>query len=76
MRGPRGSAALTDAFCINYWTDDPQATVYRPLPAPGNGYWFFVRGKNDCGDGSCDSGEPGQSGSRDPRMSQSPLACP
>jgi len=68
-------AAFTDARCLNPWTDVPQVTVWDG-PAPGQALWYLVRGKNDCGYGSYDSGDPGQSGARDPLIGQSQQACP
>jgi M6 family metalloprotease-like protein len=69
-------AGFTDALCVHIGTSEPHATVWRPLPAPGQGFWYLVRGRNDCGVGSYDSGAPSQVGSRDPRIAQSPEACP
>jgi hypothetical protein len=72
----RTPAAFTDALCVHIGTSEHQATVWRPLPAPGQGFWYLVRARNDCGVGSYDSGAPAQVGSRDPRIAQSPQACP
>jgi hypothetical protein len=68
-------AGLTDARCLNPWTDLPQATVWDG-PDPGQALWYLVRGWNGCGHGTYDSVGPSQSGSRDPRIAQSPQACP
>ena len=72
----RTPAAFSDALCLNVWTEEHEATVWRPEPAPGQGFWYLVRGKNDCGHGSHDSGGPAQVGSRDPWIAESPQACP
>jgi hypothetical protein len=45
--------------------DEPgTSTALVGEPAPGEGFWFLVRGAG-CADGSCDSGGGSQIGSRD-----------
>jgi hypothetical protein len=46
------------------------------LPAPGNGYWYLVRGSS-CGFGSYDEGgSASQVGLRGSEIQASALACP
>ncbi len=50
--------------------------AYDLDPAPGQGFWFLVRGRNCGGPGSYDSGASSQLGSRDAAIDASPAACP
>lgn len=45
---------------------------YPPTPQPGTGVWFLVRDV----DGNYDTGEPSQSGTRDPEIAASGHDCP
>ncbi|MCP3982233.1 MAG: hypothetical protein GY716_23250 [bacterium] len=40
--------------------------IEDPMPCPGTGFWYLVRGTNSCGDGPWDSGGVGQAALRDP----------
>ncbi|HET8948019.1 MAG TPA: hypothetical protein VFQ07_13655 [Candidatus Polarisedimenticolia bacterium] len=44
-------------------------------PPVGEAYWVLVRGNNDAGAGTYDSGDPGQVGSRDAGIEAAPLLC-
>jgi hypothetical protein len=50
------------------YTDEP--TV------PGEGFWFLVRAVGLTGNGTYDTGEPGQIESRDAELETAPLGCP
>ena len=71
----RTPGAFGDATCVLVAGEDVQATVWRPTPQPGEGLWYLVQGKNDCGNGSYDSSGSAQTATRDPAIAQSPQAC-
>jgi hypothetical protein len=50
-------------------------SVADPLPNPGDGVWYIVRGANCRGRGTFDSGAPSQSGSRDAEIAASGHGC-
>ena len=45
-------------------------------PAPGSGYWYLVRDITPAGNGTYDTGDPAQQGSRDAGIDASAQACP
>jgi hypothetical protein len=52
------------------------STTSTVAPAPGQAFWFLVRGCNCAGHGTYDSGAPAQVGSRDAEINASTVACP
>ncbi len=67
-------AAATQACLADNFTD----TLLSGSPDPplGEASWYFVRGVNCGGDGTYDSGGPGQGASRDAGLAGSAVACP
>ncbi len=52
------------------------STLEQATPAPGEAWWYLVRGSNCAGNGTYDSGVPGQQGSRDSEIDAAGGACP
>lgn len=75
LLAPAGDYSTATDECL---ADDLAATQLDDpdLPAPGDGFWYVVRGVNCGGEGSYDTGGAGQTGSRDAGLSASPNACP
>jgi hypothetical protein len=75
LRDSGGDFGASVNSCI---ADDTEVTSAEDaeVPASGDGFWYLVRGVNCVGPGSYDTGEPSQSGSRDPGIGSSALACP
>jgi len=70
-----GNFALATDSCL---ANDPTTTtlLYSNTPAPGQGFWFLVRGENCGGRGTYDSGGATQVGLRDAEISASGNDCP
>ncbi len=67
-------AIATDQCLAN---DDPGTSAQdASAPAPGQGFWYLVRGGNCGGVTSYNSAGPGQVGNRDSGIAASPNACP
>jgi hypothetical protein len=45
-------------------------------PAVGSGFWYLARAVSCGGNGTYDSGGPGQAGPRDPGINAAPSSCP
>ena len=75
LRSSTGNFALATDSCL---ANDPTTTMllYSNTPAPGQGFWFLVRGENCGGKGSYDSGAPRQVGLRDAEIAASGHDCP
>jgi hypothetical protein len=50
--------------------------AHEAVPESGDGFWYLVRPVNCGGNGTYDSGAPGQVGSRDAEIAASALSCP
>jgi hypothetical protein len=66
------SVATTGCAAENHGST---STTHSVTPAPGDGYWFLVRGCNCGGNTSYDSGGGGQHGPRDPGVASSGNDC-
>lgn len=67
------TAALAECVANDY----PEFKVsFEADPKPGNGFWFLVRAVYPKRNGSYDSDDPAQVGSRDSEINASPLTCP
>lgn len=81
VRGDLGSLKETGgdfASSAEHCLDDDRTTTTRRLsdtPAPGEGFWFLVRGQNCGGSGTYDTGEPSQAESRDSEVAASGNDC-
>ena len=75
LRSSSGNFALATNECL---ANDPTTAMllYSNTPAPGQGFWFLVRGENCGGRGSYDSGAPRQVGLRDAEIAASGHDCP
>jgi len=60
--------------CVAFNTASTSAS-FSPAPGLGQAYWLLVRGKNCTGNGTYDSGDAQQVGSRDAEIEASPFAC-
>ncbi len=74
LRASASFTVATDA-CLADNTSE-QSASFAPVPVPGDGAWFLVRGLNCKGAGSYDSGGAAQTGPRDASIAASGAACP
>jgi N-acetylneuraminic acid mutarotase len=75
LRASGGDFAAATQACVA--NDTPDTTLPdAAVPAAGDGFWFLVRGTSCGGNGTYDSGAPGQAGSRDAGIDASAGACP
>ena len=66
--------SATNACLID---DTPTGSMNDPqAPAVGDGYWYLVRGRNDCGVGTYDSVPPSGTRDVDALINASSFACP
>lgn len=74
LRATGGDYAASAGQCLD---DDRTTTTWRAsdTPAPGEGFWFLVRGQNCGGSGSYDTGTASQAGARDPGIAASGRDC-
>ena len=74
LRGSGGDFASSTERCLD---SDRTTTTQRTgdTPAPGQGFWFLVRGQNCGGSGTYDTGAASQAGSRDPEVAASGRDC-
>ncbi len=69
-----GDFTAATLACVADGTTSTSAN-FSVLPEVGTGFWILVRGDNCAGDGTYDSGDPAQVGSRDAEIEASPLSC-
>ena len=75
LRDSAGDFAAATESCLA--NDLTTATLAAPLPpAPGQGLWYLVRGRNCSGNGTWDVSSPGLAGPRDPGIGASANGCP
>jgi hypothetical protein len=69
------SARFTDATCVGNDVVGSVGTFYRPVPAPGEGDWYLLRGQDPCGVGGFNQMAGKQAGDRDGPIQQSAAHC-
>jgi|KBSSwiStaDraftv2_1062776.scaffolds.fasta_scaffold63516_4 hypothetical protein len=74
LRASGGDFSSAMRGCFGTRTVITYALSGTPPPV-GEAYWVLVRGNNDAGAGTYDSGDPGQVGSRDAEIEAAPLLC-
>ena len=70
-----GDFTLATLGCIAAGLDVP-VFPFSETPAPGQAYWFLVRGQGEMIVTTYDSGFPSQVASRDPGIAAAPTCCP
>ncbi len=65
---------FSDATCVLSDVSGISATAYHPAPAPGEAWWFMLRGDNACGAGSYDEDSISEF-DPDPVIDQAPQRC-
>jgi hypothetical protein len=75
LRGSGGNFTTATQACL---ADDTPLTNVTDgsIPAAGDGRWYLLRGLSCGGNGTYDSGDPRQVGSRDSEINASTNACP
>jgi len=75
LRSSAGNFTSATEACL--LADGTATTVVSAAsPAPGGGHWFLARGASCGGNGTYDSGGPGQVGQRDAEIAASVGTCP
>lgn len=73
LRATGGDYSVTTGTCLAAAHGDPWLeSPAPPTPSPGDGFWYLVRDT----EGSYDTGEPSQVGSRDAEIAASGHDCP
>jgi N-acetylneuraminic acid mutarotase len=75
LNGSGGDFASATGDCLANDLSDTTLSL-SVGPSPGQGFWYLVRSMNCGGNGTYDSGGPGQVGSRDAGIDASAFSCP
>jgi len=76
LQASHGDFTQSTQRCFASKTANTVVEIPGAPPAPGEGFWFLVRGDNCRGRGTYDSGTPSQIGGRDAEIAAAPFACP
>ena len=75
LRSGGGDFTAGTSGCLEDGTTETSAP-HEAIPVSEDGFWYLVRPVNCGGNGTYDSGPPGQAGSRDAEIAASALSCP
>jgi hypothetical protein len=76
LRSTGGDFSRSTTGCRASGLGGTSLQIEEPDPAPGDGYWYLVRGRLNGCRGTYDEPGGSQTASRDPGIGASPLACP
>jgi hypothetical protein len=74
LRSSGGDFSSSLMGCIEEDSLDTQSSDSND-PGPGEGFYYIVRAQYDCKMGTCNTGQPGQVGDRDPEIESSSHNC-